>query len=278
VNDSPTLRRIARGDAGGVYDVFMATLALGRPLPYRLDGDDWFAALSIGWYLDHGVDDSLVALDGDGAVVGYGLVCTQPIAHRRWLRRHTLATTARLAAMTLSGEIGGDSRRFYAARLRDALHLARSGWHGPHLGHAHVNLLAGYRSGSVARRIRDHVDERCRGAGLDGWVGEVNARVGHRSAALARVAGTVTGSAPNRTLSRLAGEPVHRLTIVRWLNEVSDPARRHADGRSLAGRSSGCEVADHAGDRHRIDERAEVIEVRQQVAAVPQGVGDRLGE
>lgn len=78
--------------------------------------------------------------------------------------------------MTLSGEVGGPSRRLYADRLRDALHLARSGWHGPRLGHAHVNLLGGYRSGSIARQIRDHIDDRCRLAGLDGWVGEINAR------------------------------------------------------------------------------------------------------
>ena len=89
-------------------------------------------------------------------------------------------------------------------------------------------LLGRYRSGSIARQIRDHTDDRCRLAGLDGWVGEINARGGHRSAASARVAGIVTASATNRTLSRLVGEPVHRLTVVRWLDRAAEPTVRSA--------------------------------------------------
>lgn len=77
-----TLRRLTQGDAIEVGDVFAATLVFGRPLSFPLDGVGWFASLAIGWYLDHGLDDSLVAVDEDGKVVGYGLVCTQrqPIA------------------------------------------------------------------------------------------------------------------------------------------------------------------------------------------------------
>lgn len=212
---APRLRPLQPGDDRPIGVLFAQTQLLGGPLPFPLDGAPCLASLALGWYLERGRDDCVVAVDRGGAVIGYGLVCTDPEGHRRWLRRRAVRTTVRLAAMTATGDIGPRSRDFYRHRARDAIHLARQSTVPAHLGHAHVNLLSRHRSGVLARAIRDHVDERCRSAGLDGWFGEINARPGQRRAALRRVAGEIVDSTPNHTLSYLTGEPVQRLTVVR---------------------------------------------------------------
>lgn len=240
---APTLRPLRSGDDAAVARVFAETQLLGRPLPFPLDGAPTFASLAVGWYLEHGRADAVVAVDATGVVIGYGLVCTDPVRHRRWLRRHAVGTTLRLAAMTLAGDIGPRSRAFYRQRARDALHLARHSGATNRLGHAHVNLLPGHRTGRLARAIRDHVDECCRRAGLDGWFGEVNARTGQRRAALRRVAGLLMDSSPNHTLAALIGEPVQRLTVVRLVPPAGPSPAGARRRNSLVGRRNGPYVA-----------------------------------
>lgn len=219
------LRTLRRSDDSVVAAIFLQTQFLGRPLPFELDGAMPFASLAVGWYLEHGRADSVVAVDVDGVPVGYGLVCVDPVGHGRWLRRQAAATTLRLLASTAVGKVGPQSRAFYRSRLRDAVHLARHGARIEGFGHAHVNVLAAHRSGSAARVIRDHVDQRCRAAGLGGWFGEINALPGQRRGALARVAGELIDSSPNYTLTSLTGVPVQRLTVVRSVPPVlAEPA------------------------------------------------------
>ena len=83
------------------------------------------------------------------------------------------------------------------------------------LPHAHVNVEAGRRSGTAALLLLEHVDQRVAAAGFTQWIGEVNAPSGRRLAALERLGFTVVGRTPNRTLSRLTGDPVERLTLRR---------------------------------------------------------------
>jgi hypothetical protein len=203
--------------------IFGATQLLGKPLPFRLDGAEVYERLALDWYFEHGAADGAVAVDAAGALVGYCLVCCDPDHHRRWLRRRTAATVACLGKELAAGRIGAASCSFYRRRLRDALHLATAREVPADAGHAHVNLLAGARDGITARRVRDHVDERCRLAGLNSWFGEVNARAGRRASSLGRVGGEVIARHPNHTFSALLGEPVVRLTMVRRV-----PARRAA--------------------------------------------------
>jgi hypothetical protein len=201
--------------AADIRRIFLGTYALGRPLPFLLDGADAFVDLNLGWYLRHAADDAVVVVDDMGTVVGYCLVCCDPEHHGWWVRRRTATTTAHLVGLLLRGRVGAPSRAFYVRRLRDARALARSHRHRPPLPHAHVNLLAGYRDGSASRRVLDHVDDRCRRHGQHAWVGEINARGGHRAAGLERVAGAVVETHRNHTLSCVAGEPVVRLTMRR---------------------------------------------------------------
>jgi hypothetical protein len=217
-----------------VRRIFLATYVLGRPLPFRLDGVDVFVDLNVGWYLRHALDDGVVVVDDDGAVVGYCLVCCEPRHHGRWARRRTVIALVRLLGMTLRGRIGPTSRAFYLRRLRDTIHLARAHGRMAPLPHAHVNLLADHRDGSASRRVLDHVDDRCRRHGAVAWVGEINARGTHRAAGLARVAGVPMGAQCNHTLSSLAGRPVVRLTIRRPV-PTSPAARTPAADASRGG-------------------------------------------
>jgi len=209
------VRALRAEDRASVGAIFAATHLLGEPLPFVLDGADRYTRFALDWYLTEGSADGAVAVDGSGTVVGYCLVCCAPARHRRWLARRTSRLAAGVIGDIVWGRIGPHSRRYYRARLRDAVRLGVSRHGSGGAAHAHVNVLPGLRDGSVARRLRDHVDERCRRAGIDAWYGEVNARLGRRVAGLERVGGSVIDRQPNHTFSALLGEPIVRLTMLR---------------------------------------------------------------
>jgi hypothetical protein len=98
------------------------------------------------------------------------------------------------------------------------------------LAHAHCNLVPGVRAWWAGRLLADHIDDRCRAAGVGGWSGEINAPTGRRAQALIRLGATVVDRSPNLTLSWLAGWPVERLTIVRRVPtmDTHDDAERSA--------------------------------------------------
>ena len=57
----------------------------------------------------------------------------------------------------------------------------------------------------------------CRDHGVTSWIGEINASLGSRERALARVLGEIIAIEPNRTFTDLMGHPVNRLTVRRDL-------------------------------------------------------------
>jgi hypothetical protein len=211
------LRALRAEDRVPVGRIFAATQLLGEPLPFQLDGAERYASFALDWYFADGIGDGAVAVDGSGAVVGYCLVCCAPARHQRWLTRRTAHLAAGVIADIARGRVGPQSRRYYRLRLRDAAQLgvSRRATVTAGAAHAHLNVLPGMRDGSVARGLRDHVDERCRRAGIGSWYGEVNAPLGRRAAGLERVVGSVIGRQPNHTFSALLGEPIVRLTMVR---------------------------------------------------------------
>lgn len=209
------VRALRAEDRVPVGAIFAATQLLGEPLPFVLDGAERYTSFALDWYFAEGMADGAVAVDGSGVIVGYCLVCCAPERHRRWLTCRTVRLTAGVIGDVARGRVGPRSRRYYRARLRDAARLGLSRHATAGAAHAHVNVLPGLRDGSVARRLRDHVDERCRHAGMKTWYGEVNARPGRRVAGLERVGGSVIDRHPNHTFSALLGEPIVRLTMVR---------------------------------------------------------------
>jgi hypothetical protein len=68
-----------------------------------------------------------------------------------------------------------------------------------------------------------HIDERCRVAGHDSWYGELNERAGRRIGALQRIGLEVVDVVPNHTLTRLLGEPVRRVTLLRTVPRRPSP-------------------------------------------------------
>jgi hypothetical protein len=212
-------------DDDAVRAIFRSTLALGRPFPFASDGRRdhlrHYEQLCLGWYLDRGRRSAAV-LRVDESVVGYALVCLDPVGYERW-QRGAVATFARSVLPRLAiRAYPTPVQRFYRHRLRDGWRTWRSRRHVPVLAHAHLNVIAGV-GGLPGRILADHIDEVCAAAGHTAWVGEINAKVGRRVAGLDRWGATIVAHTPNATLSWLVGAPVERLTIVR---KVPSPVGR----------------------------------------------------
>ena len=212
-------------DRDAVVAVFHATLVLGRRLPFRLAGAHEYAELSLGWFLDAELDRAAVWDDGE-RVVGYALAAADLDGLARAQRRGARALAGVLGRRVAARRLDSDSRRFWMARGRDALALARRSGREPARFVGHLNLLSAHRAGVAGRRLVEHIDRECAVAGHDRWYGEVNAPAGRRRGAIRRYGMDVAWREPNHTLTRLVGEPVERLVTVR----VLDRARRFAAG------------------------------------------------
>jgi len=216
---SVTVRPLVDGDDASVRALFRRTLVMGDPLPFDLPELGRYESLCLDWHLGPGRDDAAVAVSG-GEVVGFALVCTDQAAYRRWVRRRAVVYGLRSALGLLRTAPRSPQARFHRSRLRDGLVISRTP--APMPAHAHINLAATHRAGWTGRLLADHVDRRCRAAGLPGWFGEMNAVSGRRAAGLERLGGQVTHRAPNHTLSWLLGRPVDRLTVARLLPGTTD--------------------------------------------------------
>lgn len=196
-----------------IKTLFTQTFCLGRPAQFELPHS--YVELCLGWYLGPGAHEAGV-VEHDGEVVGYALVCSDPQAHHRWVRRAAATFATRVAPRCLRPR-ASDLRRFATHRLRDLRAVRTTTLLPPMPVHAHLNVTAGHRSGTAAAFLRDHVDERVQHIGASGWFAEVNAPVGRRFQALERVVGPVIDRRINHTLTWMTGEAVERLTVVRQL-------------------------------------------------------------
>jgi hypothetical protein len=212
-----TVRPFRASDEAEIRRIFRQTVGLGQPLPFAVPGFARYEALCLDWYLSQGARDAAVAVGPDG-IVGYALVCTDATAYRRWARRRAALFAATIAPPLAMGRYPAGAARFYRLRLRDGWAMWRHGVPDPLPAHAHFNLVAGTRAGWAGHLLVDHIDQRCRLAGLPGWFGEINAVAGRRVRALERLGATIVHRVPNRTLSWLAGQPVERLTVARALD------------------------------------------------------------
>jgi|GEM_PF-306390 len=213
------VRPLRPGDDAAIGRLFDDTLSLGEPLPFVLTCAREYRELSIGWYLTTARDDAAVVVDAADPteIVGYALVCTDEAQYGRTMKLPTLRFVLRALWMLVTLRMNAPSRRFYTDRARDVFALVDDHRIRPARAHAHLNVSAGKRSGSAALLLREHIDDRCRRAGLDAWSGDINARVGERRRALERLGLTVVSSRRNHTLSRRMGCEVERLMVVRSL-------------------------------------------------------------
>jgi len=216
------VRPLAPEDDSKIFDIFAATLLLGKRPERPLAQFDRYARLCLGWYLGPGRDDAAVATI-NREVVGYALVCTDSAAQARWVGLRTPALMATVLGRLATATLDPVSRRFYSSRARDAGALWRAGSAPPFPVHAHLNVLAGSRSGTVALCLRDHIDRRTLEANSPGWWAEVNAIEGGRERALERLGMKVIDRHPNQTLTRLIGRDVVRLTVLRVLTAPPSP-------------------------------------------------------
>lgn len=217
------VRSLRAGDDDAVRALFRDTICLGRPLPFEVPEWDAYESLCLDWYLGAGRDDAGVLVDG-GAITGYTLVCTDAASYRRWQRERAANFSGRVARRMVAGRLDSDASRFLRLRLKDGWDMWRNAIVAPLPAHAHINVACTSRATVNGRLLADHVDQRCRLAGLPGWFGEMNSVAGRRIRALERLGGTIVHRAPNHTLTWLLGQPVERLTVARWVPAPSLPA------------------------------------------------------
>ena len=201
-----------------VRHLFQETFLMGRPLGFPLDEVGLYEELSLAWYLTHAARLGAVAIR-DNEVVGYALVCTDPVAYDEWLAKVAKKLTRRVFARLVTLRLSARSRKFYRLRFLDSLTVWKSRKRLPiDVGaHVHMNIKEGERSGAVALALLGHIDHVCREHGVTSWIGEINASLGSRERALARVLGEIIAIEPNRTFTDLVGHPVNRLTVRRDL-------------------------------------------------------------
>ncbi len=214
------LRPLRSGDAPHIRRIFRDTLVLGRPLAFEVPDFDAYEDLALGWYLGAGMRGCAVAED-DGRIVGYVLVCTEQARFERWQRAAALRFGRRILPALALRRYPPQADRFYRLRLRDGWDLWRRGPRAGACAHAHVNLAAGSRDGLIIRDLVEHIDRVCADAGIDEWLGEMNAPVGRRARVLERYGNTIVSRTPNRTLSWLAGRDIERLTVVRPAGDLA---------------------------------------------------------
>jgi hypothetical protein len=204
-------------DEPEVRALFRTTLLLGRPLPFADRAPALVAAyerLCLDPYLAPGSPTIVGVLreTPSGRVRGYALVCLDAASLRPHRSRGLAAFVAR-ATPWLAPR--GDATTFVRSRFRDGWALRRPARAVRDLPHTHFNAAPG--TGRLpGRLLADFVDDVCRAGGHPSWYGEINARVGRRGTAItAWWGGEIVDRTPNRTLSRMLGVPVERLTVVR---------------------------------------------------------------
>lgn len=201
-----------------VRRLFQETILMGKPLGFPLDEIGLYEELSLSWYITNAAHLGAVAIRDD-EVVGYALVCTDPVAYDEWLAKIVKKLTRRVFIRLITFCLSARSRKFYRLRFLDSLTVWKSRKRLPlDVGaHVHMNIKEGERSGAVALALLGHIDHVCRDQSVVSWIGEINASLGSRERALARVLGEIIAIEPNRTFTDLVGHPVNRLTVRRDL-------------------------------------------------------------
>ena len=219
-----------KGYEHAVRKMFWETITIGHPLKFDLNCARQYENLGLSWYLNAGSQDCAVALV-DNEAVGYCLVCTDAESFERSQKKLLARLSICGLFVLLTGRINSESRRFYWYRLRDSVAIMRTRKHLPtdvHM-HAHLNIHYSRHDGSISRRLRDHADAVCKAHGASAYFGEMNAVGGKRIVSLRRVAGEVVSDSTNHTFSWLTGQDIHRLTLIRFLEEpVTQPEKQAA--------------------------------------------------
>ena len=219
-----------KGYEHAVRKMFWETITIGHPLKFDLNCARQYENLGLSWYLNAGSQDCAVALV-DNEAVGDCLVCTDAESFERSQKKLLARLFICGLFVLLTGRINSESRRFYWYRLRDSVAIMRTRKHLPtdvHM-HAHLNVHYSRHDGSISRRLRDHADAVCKAHGANAYFGEMNAVGGKRIISLRRVGGEVVSDSTNHTFSWLTGQDIHRLTLIRFLEEpVTQPEKQAA--------------------------------------------------
>jgi len=218
-----------KGYEHAVRKMFWDTITIGHPLKFDLNCARQYEKLGLSWYLTEGSKDCVVALV-DNEAVGYCLVCTDTESFERSQKKLLALLFICGLFVLLTGRINSESRRFYWYRLRDSVTIMRTRKHLPtdvHM-HAHLNVHYSRHDGSVSRRLRDHADAVCAANSANAYFGEMNAVGGKRIIGLQRVGGAVVSDSTNHTFSWLTGQDIHRLTLIRFLEQPVAQAEKQA--------------------------------------------------
>ena len=211
-----------RGRENQVRELFWSTLTIGEPLKFELNCAEQYENLSLEWYLTSGSADCAIAMIGDKPV-GYCLVCTDHESFENLQKRLITKLLIACAFTLLTFRMNAKSCRFYWYRLKDSFTIMRTRKDLPTdvTMHAHLNVHHSHHDGSVSLKLRSHADWVCNSRGALGYFGEMNAVGGKRIVSLRRVGGAIVANSKNHTFSWLTGQEIHRLTLVRRLEQLN---------------------------------------------------------
>lgn len=203
--------------------LFWATITIGNPLKFALTCTKEYENLGLAWYLSGGGNHSVVATI-DENIVGYCLVCSDPKSFEKLQRKLLVRLVVACLVALTTGRMNSESRKFYWFRLRDSVEIARTRKKlPPNIQlHTHINVKNEFQNGSVSLHLRNHVDGVCRRLGVTAYFGEMNAVGAKRRVSLRRVGGTIVSDSPNHTFSWLTSKELHRLTLVRTVEQLEN--------------------------------------------------------
>lgn len=218
------VRGLHPGDDAEIHRIFRRTMVLGSPPALPRPAVRAYAEPCLGWYLTHGRGDARV-IEQDGRVTGYALMCLDQEAYGAWMRGALLRWVVGSLGRVLTGRPGRDDAWFLRLRLRDGWDAWREGPVVPFPAHAQLGIVPDRRDSDLSDRLVALVDERVGVAGLPGWFAQLHLARGSSLGALERVGAEIVDWQRSRTMTWLAGRPVHRAIVTRRL---TPPARRRA--------------------------------------------------
>jgi hypothetical protein len=204
--------------AGDVRQAFRDSVAPGATLPGGVPAPevlDAYEALTFDWFLNEPSPSAVGALrDREGRIQGFALVCVAPETFATWRRAALVRYLGRITPL-LAGRPSSETARFVLLHAVDQVvpwRRRRTDLGG--LPSAYLSISARAPRAAAVHALAEFVDDKCRSAGFDRWVGEID-EPSTPATSLETLATGAVSRTPSRTLGWLRGENLDRLGFVR---------------------------------------------------------------
>jgi len=214
-------------DIAALRQAFRNTIAPGRslhegiPTPEVLDA---YEALSLDWFLREPSPSAVGILhDTRHEIRGYALVCVAPETFASWRRAALVRYFGRITPL-LAGKRSSEAAQFVLLHALDhGAPWRRRRANVAGLPSAHLSITGTTPRHAALHAFAEFVDDQCRSAGFDRWLGEID-EPPSQVTSIEALGADIVCRTPIRTLSWLRGEALDRLAFVRTVPRPSDEA------------------------------------------------------